>query len=187
MLYILYGKQISSLVPGCPSFLRWRKKCRRNLSTCWGNKPRWQKPSTSQRSQGHYQPPQAGTLEQNYIDWLMARLWSAITVHILQNGEVMSNKMVHKKRHPFLAQFSIPFHMVWSVVLLVLTSKTPMNNNDNNNNNNNNNNVFSRHLCHLRTISFMEMAAIIIAKFALAFLIWNMKCFNTAQFFVIEI
>ena len=40
---------------------------------------------------------------------------------------------------------------------------------------NNNNNIFSRHLCHLRTISFMEMAAIFIAKFTFAFLIWNME------------
>ena len=32
--------------------------------------------------------------------------------------------MVHKKRHHFLAQFSMPFHMVWSVLLQVLAQKT---------------------------------------------------------------
>ena len=41
-----------------------------------------------------------------------------------QNAYVTSNKMVHKKRHHFLAQFSIPFHMVWSVLLRVLAQKT---------------------------------------------------------------
>ena len=33
-------------------------------------------------------------------------------VHIFQNTQVTLNKMVHKKRHHFLAQFSMPFHMV---------------------------------------------------------------------------
>ena len=47
--------------------------------------------------------------------------------HIFQNALVTSNKMVHKKRHHFLAQFSIPFHMVWSVLLRVLAQKTPSN------------------------------------------------------------
>ena len=31
--------------------------------------------------------------------------------HILQNAQVTSNKMVHKKRQHFLAQFSTPFYM----------------------------------------------------------------------------
>ena len=44
--------------------------------------------------------------------------------HILQNNQVTSNKMLHRKRHHFLAQFSIPFHMVCSVLLRVLASKT---------------------------------------------------------------
>ena len=44
--------------------------------------------------------------------------------HIFQNTQVTSNKMVHKKRHHFLAQFSMPFHMVWSVLLQVLAQKT---------------------------------------------------------------
>ena len=44
--------------------------------------------------------------------------------HIFQNVEVTSNKMAHKKRHHFLAQFSIPFHMVCSVLLRVLAQKT---------------------------------------------------------------
>ena len=44
--------------------------------------------------------------------------------HIFQMAQVTSNKMVHKKRHNFLAQFSIPFHMVWSVLLRVLAQKT---------------------------------------------------------------
>ena len=44
--------------------------------------------------------------------------------HIFQNGQVTSNKMVHKKRHHFLAQFSMPFHMVHSVLLRVLAQKT---------------------------------------------------------------
>ena len=43
---------------------------------------------------------------------------------IFQNTQVTSNKMVHNKRHHFLAQFSMPFHMVWSVLLRVLASKT---------------------------------------------------------------
>ena len=42
-------------------------------------------------------------------------------------------------------------------------------------------------LGHLRTISFMKMAATFIAKFTLAFLIWNMECFNTAYIFVVKI
>ena len=37
--------------------------------------------------------------------------------HILQNAHVTSNKMVHKKLHHFLAQFSVPFHIVCSVLL----------------------------------------------------------------------
>ena len=32
--------------------------------------------------------------------------------------------MVHKKRRHFLAQFSMPFHMVWSVLLQVVAHKT---------------------------------------------------------------
>ena len=44
--------------------------------------------------------------------------------HILQNTQVTSNKMLHRKRHHFLAQFSILFHMVCSVLLRVLASKT---------------------------------------------------------------
>ena len=47
-----------------------------------------------------------------------------IANHIFQMAQVTSNKMVHKKRHHFLAQFSIPFHMVWSVLLRVLAQKT---------------------------------------------------------------
>ena len=42
-------------------------------------------------------------------------LFKPIT-HILQNAQVTSNKMVHKKRHHFLAQFSIPFQVVSSVL-----------------------------------------------------------------------
>ena len=44
--------------------------------------------------------------------------------HIFQNAQVTWNKMVHNKRHHFLAQFSIAFHMVWSVLLQVLAQKT---------------------------------------------------------------
>ena len=33
--------------------------------------------------------------------------------------------MVHNKRYNFLAKFSIPFPMVWSVLLRVLAQKTP--------------------------------------------------------------
>ena len=47
-----------------------------------------------------------------------------IAFHIFQNAQVTSNKIVHKKRHHFLAQFSIPFHMVWSVLFRVLAQKT---------------------------------------------------------------
>ena len=32
--------------------------------------------------------------------------------HIFQNAQVTSNKMVHKKRHHILEQFSLPFHNV---------------------------------------------------------------------------
>ena len=32
--------------------------------------------------------------------------------------------MVHKKRHYFLVQFSMPFHTVWSVLMRVLAQKT---------------------------------------------------------------
>ena len=44
--------------------------------------------------------------------------------HILQNAHVTSNKMVHKKRHLFLAQFSIAFNMLCSILLRVVASKT---------------------------------------------------------------
>ena len=47
-----------------------------------------------------------------------------LQIHILQNAQVTSNKMVHKKRHQFLATFSIPFHLVCPVFLRVLASKT---------------------------------------------------------------
>ena len=46
------------------------------------------------------------------------------TEHILQNAQVTSNKMAHRKRHHFMAQFPIPFHMVCSIQLQVLASKT---------------------------------------------------------------
>ena len=46
------------------------------------------------------------------------------TLHILQMAQVTSKKVVHKKRHHFLATFSIPFHMVWSVLLRVVAHKT---------------------------------------------------------------
>ena len=48
-------------------------------------------------------------------------------------------------------------------------------------------NIFSRHLGHLRTISFMKMGARVLAKFTFAFFIRNMECFNAAQIFVVEI
>ena len=54
-----------------------------------------------------------------YIQWL-----EQLTTHIFQNAQVTWTKMVHKKRHCFLAQFSIPFHMVWSVLLRALAQKT---------------------------------------------------------------
>ena len=41
-----------------------------------------------------------------------------------ENTQVASYKMVHKKRHLFLAQFSIAFHMVWSILFGVLALKT---------------------------------------------------------------
>jgi len=44
--------------------------------------------------------------------------------HISQNAKVTSNKMVHKKKYHFLAQFSTPFLMVCSILLPVLASKT---------------------------------------------------------------
>ena len=49
------------------------------------------------------------------------------------------------------------------------------------------NNVFSRHLGHLRTVSFMKMGARFLAKFTFAFIIRNMECFNGAKIFVVEI
>ena len=59
---------------------------------------------------------------QNAIVAVMS--YSGETYHIFPNAQVTSNKMVHKKRHHFLAQFSIPFHRVCSVSLRVLASKT---------------------------------------------------------------
>ena len=50
-------------------------------------------------------------------------LLSDVTQHILQNAQVTSIKMVHKKRYHFLAQFSVPFHMVCSGLLRVLAQK----------------------------------------------------------------
>ena len=41
-----------------------------------------------------------------------------------RTSDLKQNKTVHKKRHHFPAQFSIPFHMVCSVLLRVLASKT---------------------------------------------------------------
>ena len=49
--------------------------------------------------------------------------YEIIPCHIFLNAQGTWNKMVHKKRHSFLAQFSIPFHMVWSVLLRVLAQK----------------------------------------------------------------
>ena len=43
--------------------------------------------------------------------------------HIFQNAKLTGNKMVHKKRYLFLTQFSIPSHMVCSVLLQVLAQK----------------------------------------------------------------
>ena len=54
-------------------------------------------------------------------------LWAILILmgnHILQNAQVTSNKMIHKKGRNFLAQFSFPFHMVCSILLQVLASKT---------------------------------------------------------------
>ena len=48
---------------------------------------------------------------------------STFILHILQNSQVTSNKMVYKQRHHFLAQFYIPFHMMCSVLLRVIASK----------------------------------------------------------------
>ena len=50
--------------------------------------------------------------------WIWAGQW-----HILQKAQVTPNVMVHKKRHHFLTQFSIPFHTMCSVLLQVLASK----------------------------------------------------------------
>ena len=47
-----------------------------------------------------------------------------VKTHIFQNAQVTFNKMVHDKKHYFLEQFSIPFHMVWSVLLRVLAQHT---------------------------------------------------------------
>ena len=43
--------------------------------------------------------------------------------HILQNALVTSNKMVHKKRYHFLAQFFKLFHMRCFILLQVVASK----------------------------------------------------------------
>ena len=53
------------------------------------------------------------------------RILLVIVVHIFQNAQVTWNKMVHKKRHHFLAQFSISFHIVWFVLLRVLAPERP--------------------------------------------------------------
>ena len=39
-------------------------------------------------------------------------LTEVLGLHILQKAQVTLNKMVHKKRHHFPEQFSMPFHMV---------------------------------------------------------------------------
>ena len=50
---------------------------------------------------------------------------ASLLLHIrCQNAQVTSSKMVHKKRHYFLTQFSKPFHMIWSVLLRVLAQKS---------------------------------------------------------------
>ena len=52
-------------------------------------------------------------------------LHNTMAYHILQNAQVTSNKMFHRRRHHFMARFSIPFHhIVCSVLLPVLASKT---------------------------------------------------------------
>ena len=53
------------------------------------------------------------------ISWTHTR-----KTHIFQKARLTSNKMVHKKRNLCLAQLFIPFHLVWSVLLRVLASKT---------------------------------------------------------------
>ena len=57
------------------------------------------------------------------ISWQISRLWCN---HIFQSALETSNKMVHKKRHHFLTQFSLPFHMVLFVLLRVLAQKTTL-------------------------------------------------------------
>ena len=47
-----------------------------------------------------------------------------ISKHIFHNDQVTSRKMVHKKGHHFLTQFSMPFHVACFVLLQVLASKT---------------------------------------------------------------
>ena len=48
--------------------------------------------------------------------WPPTHFFSCFHYHIFPNGQVTSNKMVHKETRHFLAQFSIPFHMVCFVV-----------------------------------------------------------------------
>ena len=44
--------------------------------------------------------------------------------HIFQNTWGTWNIMVHKKKRNFLAQFAMPFHLVWLVSLRVIAQKT---------------------------------------------------------------
>ena len=67
----------------------------------------------------------ASSVEDMDINWTHTQVCAHFHTcdHIFQNAQVTSNKMVHMKRHYFLAQFSTPFHMVWSVLLRVLAQK----------------------------------------------------------------
>ena len=56
-------------------------------------------------------------IKNNNIANLKAVVWTGKNIHIFQKAQVTIGRMVHKKRHQFLDQFSIPFRMVCPVLL----------------------------------------------------------------------
>ena len=121
---LFFGKQWLVILchskPGTPNYTTPRNKvC--YVRWCW------RKPSTPLWS---LWPKGSGTtfifglLQHNYFYSYVPSPTEVKSHIIFPNAQMTSNKMVHKKRHHFLAQFSIPFHMVWSVLLQVLAQKT---------------------------------------------------------------
>ena len=109
-----------------PSKLRcFFRKLRRTPKTAWSTTARADPHSKSMIANPVVNGPSHFLLAHILISADMVTPYSIVHIsyHIFQNAQVTRNKMVHKKRYRFLGQFSIPFHMVWSVFFANVSSK----------------------------------------------------------------